>query len=625
MADLPAGTVTFLFTDIEGSTQLLKQLRTRYDDVVADHHRILRRSFEEHHGREVDTQGDSFFVAFARAGDAVASAIAGQRALAAHTWPEDVRVPVRMGLHSGEPRAAGERYIGFGVHRAARIAAAGHGGQILVSNATRELVEDELPPGTRLRDLGAYELKDVDRPERLFQLETEGLRHDFPQANARRVRTPRGRQRAAVVATIAAALVVAAGVTAFYWTKPSQPSVGSSRNPITVLSPWEGSEETAFLRVLKAFMKETGLTTQVEEAPNFLATLRRRISADNPPMIAMVPTSGMLADLAREGVLQSLADVGIPNSELSRNYSSVWIDHGTVDGTTYAFPAKATSKSLIWYRPDTFEALGLAVPTTWAQLRSVTAKIDAEGEKPWALGAQDVWTLTDWFENIYIRTYGPAAYNDLFAGELGFDHPSVIAVLEQMSTLLNDRYVAGGLAGSLETEFGEGIALVFGADPDAHLYMEGGFVGSLALEHLKPKPRPGETIAVAPFPAINPTVGSPLVGGSNLAAAFVDNGGVRRLLEYLSSPRAATVWIATGAAVSPNSGVPLNAYPNILVRAEAEQLTDATAFVSDGSDLLPGTLGDDFGSTLQRALIRPADAARFMRAFARKAARVFNG
>ena len=137
MVDLPTGTVTFLFTDIEGSTLLLKQLRERYETVLDRHQQILRDSFGARGGREVDTQGDSFFVAFARAGDAVACAIDAQRALQNYPWPDGLQVRVRMGLHSGEPRAAGERYVGFGVHRAARIGSVGHGGQILVSNATR--------------------------------------------------------------------------------------------------------------------------------------------------------------------------------------------------------------------------------------------------------------------------------------------------------------------------------------------------------------------------------------------------------------------------------------------------------------------------------------------------------
>ena len=124
MAELPSGTVTFLFTDIEGSTRLLTRLRERYADLLADHQRLLRAVFAEHHGSEIDTQGDSFFVAFPRARDAAAAAVAGQRALAKHEWPGGAEVKVRMGVHTGEPIVGGERYVGLGVHRAARIAAA---------------------------------------------------------------------------------------------------------------------------------------------------------------------------------------------------------------------------------------------------------------------------------------------------------------------------------------------------------------------------------------------------------------------------------------------------------------------------------------------------------------------
>jgi predicted ATPase/class 3 adenylate cyclase len=180
MAELPSGTVTFLFTDIEGSTRLLKQLGERYDAVLLAQQRILRDAFAAHRGREVDTQGDSSFVAFQRAQDAVAAAVQAQRELAAHPWPNGVQVKVRMGLHTSEPRVGQGRYFGFGVHRAARISTAGHGGQVLLSNATRELVEDDLPPDVRLLELGAYQLKDVDRPERLCQLAIDGLPSEFP-------------------------------------------------------------------------------------------------------------------------------------------------------------------------------------------------------------------------------------------------------------------------------------------------------------------------------------------------------------------------------------------------------------------------------------------------------------
>ncbi|MDP9284347.1 MAG: hypothetical protein M3P41_05275, partial [Actinomycetota bacterium] len=180
MAELPSGTVTFLFTDVEGSTRLLKQLRDRYGQVLAEHRRILRAAFDEHGGQEIDTQGDAFFVAFRKATDAALAAGAAQRALAEHAWPDGVECRVRMGMHTGEPSVGDEGYHGLGVHRAARIMAAGHGGQILLSQATCSVLEDDELPGISVHDLGRHRLKDLDRPEHIYQLDIDGLPSEFP-------------------------------------------------------------------------------------------------------------------------------------------------------------------------------------------------------------------------------------------------------------------------------------------------------------------------------------------------------------------------------------------------------------------------------------------------------------
>ena len=181
MDELPSGAVTFLFTDIEGSTRLLKQLRERYADVLAEQQRLLRAAFTAHGGREIDTQGDSFFVAFSRARDAVLAAVEGQLALLANAWPDGVRVRVRMGIHTGQAVASEGRYTGLAVHRAARIGAAGHGGQVLVSQATQTLLEDEEEDlQLFLRDLGEKRLKDLDRPVRLYQVTAPELPAEFP-------------------------------------------------------------------------------------------------------------------------------------------------------------------------------------------------------------------------------------------------------------------------------------------------------------------------------------------------------------------------------------------------------------------------------------------------------------
>jgi class 3 adenylate cyclase len=173
MAMLPGGTVTFLFTDIEGSTRLLQQLGDQYGDVVRDHRQLLREHLGAKGGTEVDTQGDAFFYSFPRSRDAVAGAVAAQRALSAHDWPDGAEVRVRMGLHTGEPSVGDEGYLGLDVVRAARICSAGHGGQILLSETTRALLGNDLPGGVSVVDLGQQNLKDVQH-ERIFQLTLEG-------------------------------------------------------------------------------------------------------------------------------------------------------------------------------------------------------------------------------------------------------------------------------------------------------------------------------------------------------------------------------------------------------------------------------------------------------------------
>jgi class 3 adenylate cyclase len=173
MSSLPGGTVTFVFTDIEGSTRLLQELGDDYAEVTREHRRIVRETFGERGGTEIDTQGDAFFFSFPRARDAVAAAVDAQRALRDHDWPKGAQVRVRMGLHTGEPQLGEEGYLGIDVVRAARISAAGHGGQILVSETTRALLGNELPDGVQVHDLGRQNLKDIQH-EHIYELSVDG-------------------------------------------------------------------------------------------------------------------------------------------------------------------------------------------------------------------------------------------------------------------------------------------------------------------------------------------------------------------------------------------------------------------------------------------------------------------
>jgi class 3 adenylate cyclase len=183
-AALPQGTVTFLFTDVEGSTELLRALGTEYGRIRTEHGRLIEDACVANAGQIIDTQGDAYFVAFDRAADAVTAAVSVQRTLEAVEWPGGLQLRVRIGLHTAEPFLDDTGYFGLGVHRAARICAAAHGGQILVSNATAGIVEDLESVEFELRDLGEFRLKDIALPQRLFELRVQGLERDFEPPRA---------------------------------------------------------------------------------------------------------------------------------------------------------------------------------------------------------------------------------------------------------------------------------------------------------------------------------------------------------------------------------------------------------------------------------------------------------
>jgi len=385
---------------------------------------------------------------------------------------------------------------------------------------------------------------------------------------------------------------------------------------ISVFSLWGGSEQEAFQKVLTQFTADTGIKTKYEAARDFLPVIRTRLAADNPPMVAIIPRPGFVAELAQDDALISLEDLGLDPDKINENYSETWTSLATVDDTVYGVVAKANSKSTVWYKPNSFQQNSFEIPTEWNQLVDITKEYKAKGETPWAVGAQgddNSWTLTDWFEQIYVRQAGPEKYSQLFeTGEVKFNDQSVKDALTEMTKIVNDQYVEGGIDTALGISFVDGIARVFGKNAKAEMYYEGGFVGGIAIGQVNPSLKPGVDIDFFPFPEINAANGNPVVGSGDVAAAFVNNEDVAKLIDYLATPEAGRIWVSTGAIASPNKGVTADAYPNDLVSKEAKQLQDAKVFRFDGSDLLPGTLGQNFGTLLQKIVKTPADMDKLL-------------
>ena len=240
-------------------------------------------------------------------------------------------------------------------------------------------------------------------------------------------------------------------------------------------------------------------------------------------------------------------------------------------------------------------------------------------QNPWAQGAKDSWTLTDWFENTYARTAGPAKYLSLFSGKTKFTDPSVKKAIQQMLQVLNNKYLVGGVQGALGTAFVDGIGRVFGKKPSAQLYFEGGFVGGIALDQVNTSLKAGKTINSFFWPTINPKYGQPMVGAGDLAAAFKDSADVRTFLKYISSPAAGRSGFRPARSSRRTSRWRRAHTRTSSSGRKRRRSRPRRSFLFDGSDTLPGTLADDWGALLQNALQKPGSISSLLSDFQKKA------
>ncbi len=374
---------------------------------------------------------------------------------------------------------------------------------------------------------------------------------------------------------------------------------GASGATITVTSLWGGAEAKAFQAVLDAFKTKTGITvTYSPQRTDYATVLRTQIQGGTPPDVAIIPGIGFLRSFAAAGNLKKLADIGLTRASIEKNYAPGILDVGTVNGDLYAIMVKLNSKSTIWYKPNVFKADGDTVPKTWDEFTALVKKIKAAGKVPLALGAKDSWTLTDWFESIYVRQAGPKAYDKLFSKDGVWTDKSVTDAITTMLSVLNKDNVLGGIDAALGKAFTDGIGDTFKKGAKAEMYYEGGFVGGIALGDVNKDLKIGTDIGFFDFPSINGE--NAITIGGDVLAAFTDKAGVKEFMTYMTTPEAGTAWAKGGTIVSPVKGVDTSVYPNALVKQEAEQVANASAVRFDGSDLLPA--GADLGAVLQGAL-----------------------
>jgi alpha-glucoside transport system substrate-binding protein len=364
---------------------------------------------------------------------------------------------------------------------------------------------------------------------------------------------------------------------------------------LEVMASWGGDEQAGFEEVISAFEADTGVDVTYVSEREVPTVLPTRVAGGNPPDIAFVPRPGIVQSFVDDGAAISFADLGVDMDTINDSYAQGVLDLGTFNDQLYGLLTASNSKSTFWYKPASFDDAGYSIPTDWTELIDIINGYVAAGKTPLAIGGADGWTLTDWFENIYVRVAGPDMYNDLFVThDVAWTDPTVVEAMNEWSqaVLPADEKLAGGASGTNSTGFTDAWDLVLGGD--AEMYYEGGFMGSFAAQNF-PDLVAGEDYTFFNFPEIDAEFGTPVVGGGDLAVAFTNTAASRAFIDYMASQEANEIWAqaAKGPRITPNQKVSADTFTNPLTAIEAELIKDADIFVFDGSDLAPGAVGGD--------------------------------
>ncbi|MFJ9211675.1 alpha-glucosides-binding periplasmic protein AglE precursor [Streptomyces sp. L-9-10] len=381
---------------------------------------------------------------------------------------------------------------------------------------------------------------------------------------------------------------------------------------ISVAGVWSGAEQKNFQKVLDAFSEKTGARTEfVSTGDNVSTVIGSKIEGGNAPDVAMVPQVGVLQQFAKQGWLKPLSATA--QRSVDANYASVWKKYGSVDGSLYGLYYKAAHKSTVWYSPEALDQAGVEPPKTYAEMLTSAQAVSDSGLSAFAVAGEDGWTLTDWFENIYLSQAGPEKYDQLAAHTIKWTDPTVVKALTTLGTLFADKeLIAGGQKGALSTDFPGSVEKVFGPEPEAGMVYEGDFVAGVAKDEFGKKI--GEEASFFPFPAVDGGK-APVVSGGDAAVVLKDGKNQKAamaFMEYLASPEAAEVWAGLGGFVSPNKNVDLAKYGDETTRRTAESLVGAGDSVRfDMSDQAPAAFGGTKGmgewKLLQDFLRDPSD------------------
>jgi alpha-glucoside transport system substrate-binding protein len=360
------------------------------------------------------------------------------------------------------------------------------------------------------------------------------------------------------------------------------------KGDISVVGIWVAQEQKNFQRVIDAFNKKyPNVTVKYNPAgDNTPTVLSTALSGGRPPDLASVGQPGLVKQFQGQGKLK---DMEFARKDLEANFSPDVVKLGTIGGKIYSFIPKGANKSTVWYNVEAFKNAGVNPPKTWDEFLQAAKTVKASGTPAYSLGAGDGWTLTDLFENIYIRTAGADKYDQLSDHKIKWTDPSVKTALKTMADVFSDTSnIVGGTSGALQTDFPTSVSKVFINPAKAAMVIEGDFVPGVVAG--KTDLKAGSGYNVFDFPSVDGSEPSVVGGGDNLIM-FKDSPAAEAFVKFMASPEAGKVWVSNGGVSSPNKNVPASAYPDPITRATATKLADAKTFRFDMSDLAPASFG----------------------------------
>jgi ABC-type glycerol-3-phosphate transport system substrate-binding protein len=370
-------------------------------------------------------------------------------------------------------------------------------------------------------------------------------------------------------------------------------STGSSdvKGSVSITGVWTGDEQKSFQAVLDAFkQKYPNVTVKYNSSgDNTPTVLSTAVQGGNPPDLAAVSQPGLMKDFQKKGALKPL---DFAKSTITDNYPEDFVKLTTIDGKIYGLIFKGANKSTVWYNVKSFDDAGIDPPKTWDDLMKDAATLKASGTTPFSVGGADGWTLTDLFENIYLRQAGADMYDKLTVHSIKWTDPSVKKALTTMGQFLQGNLMAGGTSGALQTDFPTSVSNVFSDSPKAAMVAEGDFVPGVVASSNPLQPVSGYNVFA--FPSVDGSEDA-VVGGGDTIMMFKDTPASEALVEYLATPEASEIWAKRGGFSSPNKNLDTSVYPDEITKTTASALATTKVFRFDMSDLQPAAFGGTVG------------------------------